>query len=831
MLRVPTALLRTLLPIGLVALGACGDGPGVKPPAVATVSVTPSSSNVLVGETATFIAAASKADGTVISGRAVTWTSSAPSIATVTNGSATATAPGTTTITATIDGVAGSAQLSVRQPVAAVTVTPPTSTLAVGATLNLTATARDAAGAALADRPIAWVSSNPSVATVSSTGSVAVLTFGPPVTVTATSEGRSGTATLTIIPPVAAVTVSPPASTVNVGSTVNLTATVRDAAGNALTGRAITWTSSSPSVANVSSTGTVTVLAFGPPVTITATTEGRSGTATITIVRPVASVTVTPPTNTVSVGATLTLTATPRDDAGVVLLDRTITWTSSNPAVATVSSTGNVSVLAVGPPVTMTATSEGRSGSATITIIQPVASVVVTPATTTVSAGSNATLTAVTRDADGNILTGRITSWTSSDASIAIVAAGANGTGIVTGVAPGTVTIRAAAGDRSATAQLVVTPAPVTVNGVTLDQDSLPVGAATVEFWQNGARVGTVTSDAQGRFTRASVVPGQYELRLARFGYVNASLPVVVSSASGVLRVFLRLEDRPVAGVARFQRIEQVGNRYVFEADIFVLDATGQSVPLEPSAFSMPSTRITFDLFSMTTGTTPTITNSSTFLSLPFTSSVLAEDTAQYRLRLSRVLARQTIGGDHRLALGAFGFVFPAQTKVFSNGFTNNGALLIPSIDSLGLPVTRGGPSFEDSHPTFRDFILANTPISSRSLVLISDGDYTASASTTLAQFRTLQVPVHTVGISLSASNREGLARMATRAGGISMPIVDFRQLEAAKQALPRIVRGGLPYYRLRWNAVRSGTSLFTESLRIQLPTGVISIPISIEIN
>jgi hypothetical protein len=167
-----------------------------------------------------------------------------------------------------------------------------------------------------------------------------------------------------------------------------------------------------------------------------------------------------------------------------------------------------------------------------------VANVAVSPATATLSVGASTTFTAVTRDPAGNVLTGRITSWISSDATVATVAVGANGSGVVTGVAPGTVTIRAVAGDQSGTAQLTVTPAPVTVNGLTLDQDSLPVGNATVEFWQNGVSVFTVGSDVQGRFSRAGVLPGSYELRVRRFGYLNATVPVIVSSGGNVIRAF-----------------------------------------------------------------------------------------------------------------------------------------------------------------------------------------------------------------------------------------------------------------------------------------------------
>ncbi|HKA58466.1 MAG TPA: Ig-like domain-containing protein, partial [Gemmatimonadales bacterium] len=89
---------------------------------------------------------------------------------------------------------------------------------------------------------------------------------------------------------VATVSVTPATATVDVGATVQLTATPRDANGNPLTGRAVTWTSSDPAIATVSATGLVSGVAGGP-VTITATSEGQSGTAAVTIHVPVAAVT------------------------------------------------------------------------------------------------------------------------------------------------------------------------------------------------------------------------------------------------------------------------------------------------------------------------------------------------------------------------------------------------------------------------------------------------------------------------------------------------------------------------------------------------------------
>src|SRR5206468_3408243 len=129
----------------------------------------------------------------------------------------------------------------------------------------------------------------------------------------------------------------------SVGLTSQLTATLKDANGNVLTGRTVTWSSSSTTVATVSTTGLVTGKVAGTA-TITATSEGRSGTAAITVNAPppvpVASVTVAPATATVNVAQTVQLTATLKDANGNVLTGRTVTWSSSSTTVATVSTTG-----------------------------------------------------------------------------------------------------------------------------------------------------------------------------------------------------------------------------------------------------------------------------------------------------------------------------------------------------------------------------------------------------------------------------------------------------------------------------------------------------------
>src|SRR2546425_621271 len=513
---------------------------------VAAVTVSPAAPTVQVGQTAQLTATPKDANGTPLSGRAVTWASNNTAVAMV-NGSGlvTAVATGAATITATSEGQSGTAVVTVSNvPVASVTVTPASASVQQGATVQLTATPRDANGTALTGRVVTWGSNNTAVATVSGSGLVSGAGAGS-ATITATSEGQSGTAAISvtaptgqlaigdsvqattstwvrnlaqppadpatgtppsvigtqpagargvvdsgpvlnttpggdgairyhvlfaaapsgwvvqdylakIVPtvPVASVTVTPGTASLTVGQTVQLTATPRDANGNPLTGRAISWSSSNNNIATVNGSGLVTGVTAGS-VTITATSEGQSGTASITVAgAPVASVTVTPPSASVPAGQTVQLTATLKDANGNVLTGRTVTWASNNTTVATVNSNGLVTTKVAGS-ATITATSEGQSGTAAITVTPvPVASVTVTPATAGVAVGSTVQATAAPQDANGKPLTGRVVTWQSSNNAIASV----NGSGLVSGVAAGgPVTITATSEGQSGTAAVTVT--------------------------------------------------------------------------------------------------------------------------------------------------------------------------------------------------------------------------------------------------------------------------------------------------------------------------------------------------------------------------------------
>ncbi len=183
----------------LAAFAGCGGGEAAAPKVVASVDVAPLSLNLAPGQSTPLTATAREASGTAITGRTVSWTSSSPTVATVSAGGVvTAVSDGVASVVATIDGRTGSANVVVRTPVASVAVTPSTASLVIGrAPAQLTAVPRDGAGAPLAGRPVQWNSSAPAVATVSQTGLVTAVTPGS-TTITATSEGATGSATVQV---------------------------------------------------------------------------------------------------------------------------------------------------------------------------------------------------------------------------------------------------------------------------------------------------------------------------------------------------------------------------------------------------------------------------------------------------------------------------------------------------------------------------------------------------------------------------------------------------------------------------------------------------------
>src|SRR5438309_5185705 len=162
------------------------------------------------------------------------------------------------------------------------TVSFPNPTITVGQSANASASALDQFGTAIATGTVTWTTGSSAIASVSASGVVTGVAAGQ-TEVIANAGGKEARAPVNVIPvPVVIVTVTPTTATVGVGGTQQLTATTLDGNSNVLTGRVVAWTSSDPSRATVNGTGLVTGVAAGV-VNISATSEGKTGMAQITV--------------------------------------------------------------------------------------------------------------------------------------------------------------------------------------------------------------------------------------------------------------------------------------------------------------------------------------------------------------------------------------------------------------------------------------------------------------------------------------------------------------------------------------------------------------------
>jgi len=300
------------------------------------------------------------------------------------------------------------------------------------------------------------------------------------------SNIASGTSAAKAPVSVASVAVSPATGSLLVGNTLTLAASPKDAGGNVLTGRVITWTSSNPAVATVNASGLVAADAAGSA-TITATSEGVEGTAAITVAgltNPgnVTDLAVSALTDT---SVTLTFTEVSGGDGQPASYDArwktgTFAWTS---AIDVARGTCNVPMAgtAIGAKRSCTvlglqrgtaygfqvvafrgtlnvnavfgALSNVVKGTTTSGAVAPVASVTLSPASANLAVGAAQQLAATLQDAAGNTLTGRTVTWASSAPAVATVNAG----GLVTAVSAGSATITATSEGVQDTASVTAT--------------------------------------------------------------------------------------------------------------------------------------------------------------------------------------------------------------------------------------------------------------------------------------------------------------------------------------------------------------------------------------
>jgi hypothetical protein len=478
---------------------------------------------ITIGQTVNLVATGFFADGSKQDVTAqATWSSSDASIASVgntssTKGQLTGMAVGTATVTASILAISGTLQVTVsNSPMASIQITPPQPVLPQGVTQAFKATATYANGTtADVTQQATWSTGDASVLTVVASGANAGLaTAQAPGTtsITARVGTVTGTTSVTVIPQVlTSITVNPPTATIMVGSVGSFTATGNYANGTTADLTAsVTWSSSNTTVLSVSNAtaarGQATGMAVGTA-NVRATFQGQTGSAAVTVsAAPLLSIAVTPNPLNVPLGITSPLKATGTygvagNPAAQFTQDVTTsaTWTVADGSITTVGNSattaGQVTGVKVGS-TTVTATLSGLSGSATVNVNTAVLlSVVVAPATATVSAGNTQAFIA-TGNYNNNTTTDLTTmaTWSSSNTAVAEVSNAAGSNGVATTLVRGTATITATYSGMQGTATLTVT-APTLV--------AIMVAPATATITVGGTQAYTVRGVYQNGTTGA----------------------------------------------------------------------------------------------------------------------------------------------------------------------------------------------------------------------------------------------------------------------------------------------------------------------------------------
>ena len=289
--------------------------------------------------------------------KTVMWSSSDTSVVTVDNGKITAISIGSATVTARSGNVTAGCSVKVNPvDVSLIELSQTSVTLLVGESVELTATVYPENATY---QTVTWSSSDTDVVIVDD-GKVTALSPGF-ATVTARSGNAEAECSVTVNPvEVTSIELSQTSVSLLVGESVELTATVYPE--NA-TDKTVTWSSSSPSVAAVVD-GKVTALSPG-----SATVTARSGNAVAECAVTVSPVEVTSiklshTSVTLSTGETIELTATVYPENAA---DKTITWSSSNPGVATVVD-GRVTALTIGSATITAQSSNGLSATCRVTV-------------------------------------------------------------------------------------------------------------------------------------------------------------------------------------------------------------------------------------------------------------------------------------------------------------------------------------------------------------------------------------------------------------------------------------------------------------------------------
>ncbi len=490
-----------------------------------SLEIQPNSAALPKGTTKRFKAVGTYSDGaTQDLTDQVVWASADKAIASVSNaapsqGEVTALAIGTTGLTATLGTAAARALLTVSAAqLVSLTVAPQTATLAKGTDLALKATATFSDNSTLdVTDQVFWLSSAPTIASVTTLGTGRGVVHGVGLgnaSIAANWLGQSSKAAVTVTPAtLVSLALKPLNPTLSAGAALQMTAwgTYSDGTSQEVT-TLVLWTLVDPRIAGISnaagSNGLVTGLSAGTTA-LQASLSGKTAQTTLTVTPALLTgLIVTPPFATLDYQANLQASATAfYSDGTSVAVTNSANWTSDNPSVASVVTTGAVRGVITGNragSAVITASFGGLTAQMKVAVNGPKPNkLVVAPASLSLNLGDKSQLTATLLYPDGTSSDVTATaSWTSS-APAAFVGNGASG-GLVKASAPGSAVVTASASGLSGTCSVTVAKPQPNLLTVTPANADIAVGSQqplTVRaFFPDGSSLDVT---AQSSFTSA----------------------------------------------------------------------------------------------------------------------------------------------------------------------------------------------------------------------------------------------------------------------------------------------------------------------------------------
>lgn len=461
---------------------------------IESIKLSESSKTLKIGESFLLKTSISPSDAT---NKAVTWSSSDKTIATVSNGKVTARKAGTVTIKATTkNNKTASCTITVKKiEVSSIELNKTNITLGIGASNVITATVKPSNAN---DKSIKWSSSDNGIVSVDSSGNIKGISAGTATIKAEASNGVSAEAKVTVKKFVT-LFLDRSTATISVGDVIEIDATVSS-------GETITWSSSNSKVAKVQD-GVILGVSAG-----TATIKAKAGDSEATIKvtvtdTSVKSVTLNQTEITLDPNKTYTLRATisPSDAA-----DKSITWSTDNAAVATVY--GGVVTGISGGTATITATNPKSGKKATCKVkVNPilVSSIKLDRTNYTMVAGDTVTISVKTYSPSN--ASNKSVTWSSSNTTVASV----NSSGKVSAISAGSTTITAT------TSNGVKAYCSITVTSPTLKSISI-VDGTSISMSKNSSRL-------------LSVKPNPTNADLGYITWSSSSPSVVSVNSSGLV--------------------------------------------------------------------------------------------------------------------------------------------------------------------------------------------------------------------------------------------------------------------------------------------------------